>query len=434
MKHQKFSYNTLEDVRKRAREVDAWIPLSDDLSVLTQKYEVAGRSLHSRIAFQPMEGSDSLPDGSPGEMTIRRYQRFAHGGPALIWFEAVAIVPEARASARQLHLTKDNLDAFKQIIETIKRDCYAANGFEPVVIMQAAHSGRYSRPEGQPAPIIACNNPIYEKDAPIDTSRIITDQQIQRLEGIYGQSAKLAQQAGFDGVDIKACHRYLISELLGAHLREGNYGGSFQNRIRLLLNAVSSAQAETTGDFIVTSRLNVHDGLEHPYGFGAAPNAGVTPDLSEPIQLVDILHNQMGMQLINVTIGNPYVNPHYNRPYDNGNYVPDEHPLTGVSRIVSCASQIQGEFPALCVMSSGLSYLRQFSFNLGAGMLEGGHAGLAGYGREAFAYPDFPRDLHAGNGIDSRHVCITCGQCAARLRAGLNSGCVLTDRESYKPV
>ncbi len=98
------------------------------------------------------------------------------------------------------------------------------NGYEPAVIMQATHSGRYSKPEGKPAPIIAYNNPIFEKDNPIDKSRIITDEGLDRVHESLVHAAGLAKEAGFDRVDIKCCHRYLNSELLSAFTREGRYG------------------------------------------------------------------------------------------------------------------------------------------------------------------------------------------------------------------
>mgnify|MGYP000267218601 CR=1 FL=1 len=83
------------------------------------------------------------------------------------------------------------------------------NGFAPVVICQLTHSGRYAKPEGVPAPLIAYNNPLFEKEQPIDKSRIVSDDKLKRLEEAFGATALLAQEAGFDGADIKCCHRYL---------------------------------------------------------------------------------------------------------------------------------------------------------------------------------------------------------------------------------
>ena len=111
-------------------------------------------------------------------------------------------------------------------------------------------------------------------------------------------------------MDIKCCHRYLNSELLSAYTRKGDFGGSLENRTRLLRSGVAAAQAATGSDFIVTSRLNVYDGFAYPYGWGVREGEGTEVDLTEPLELVRVLHQEMGMKLLDVTIGNPYFNPH----------------------------------------------------------------------------------------------------------------------------
>ena len=201
MQHQKFCYKSLDDIRARAVEVGAWLPLSDDISVLSTPVEINGRKLPNRFALQPMEDTDGTEDGRPGELTIRRYHRFAKGGAALIWFEAVATAPEVRASAHQLRITPENVDDFKRLVEQMKEIGLKENGFEPMIIMQCTNSGRYSKPHGYPEPLIAYNNPIFEGDQPIDKSRILTDDQLRHYESLFGPACKLAQEAGFDGME-----------------------------------------------------------------------------------------------------------------------------------------------------------------------------------------------------------------------------------------
>ena len=196
---------------------------SKDLSVLKEPLKIGNKVIPNRLACQAMEGCDGTRTGEPDELTIRRYDRFATGGAGLIWFEATAVLPEARANPRQLYIHKGNVDAFRREVERIKETALKANGIEPVVIMQATHSGRYSKPEGIPAPLIAYNNPIFEKESPIDKSRIVSDEYIDRVGDALVEGAKLAEKAGFDGVDIKCCHRYLNCELLSAFEREGQY-------------------------------------------------------------------------------------------------------------------------------------------------------------------------------------------------------------------
>ena len=433
MEHKRFHYKSLDELKQELDLVGVRLPLSEDLSALQREVKIGSKTAANSIAIQPMEGCDGTADGRPAELTLRRYDRFARSGAGLIWAEAVAITPEGRANPRQLWLTRDNLDEYKKFVAGIKETCMRENGFEPVVIMQATHSGRYSKPEGVPAPLIAYNNPIFEGDKPIAAERILSDDYLYGLIDKFGASASLAEQAGFDGVDIKCCHRYLNSELLSAYTRKGDFGGSLENRTRLLRSGVAAAQAATGSDFIVTSRLNVYDGFAYPYGWGVREGEGTEVDLTEPLELVRVLHQEMGMKLLDVTIGNPYFNPHVNRPYDGGPYVPSEHPLEGVARMAHCVAEIQRANPALKVISSGLSYLRQFSANLAAGELENGVCSIAGFGREAFAYPDFPQDIFQKGAMEPNKCCIACGKCTELMRAGSTAGCVIRD-EVYLPI
>lgn len=433
MEHKRFHYKSLDELKQELDLVGVRLPLSEDLSALQREVKIGSKTAANSIAIQPMEGCDGTADGRPAELTLRRYDRFARSGAGLIWAEAVAITPEGRANPRQLWLTRDNLDEYKKFVAGIKENCMRENGFEPVVIMQATHSGRYSKPEGVPAPLIAYNNPIFEGDKPIAAERILSDDYLYGLIDKFGASASLAEQAGFDGVDIKCCHRYLNSELLSAYTRKGDFGGSLENRTRLLRSGVAAAQAATGSDFIVTSRLNVYDGFAYPYGWGVRGGEGTEVDLTEPLELVRVLHQEMGMKLLDVTIGNPYFNPHVNRPYDGGPYVPSEHPLEGVARMAHCVAEIQRANPELKVISSGLSYLRQFSANLAAGELENGVCSIAGFGREAFAYPDFPQDIFKKGAMEPNKCCIACGKCTELMRAGSTAGCVIRD-EVYLPI
>ena len=428
-----FRYTSLDEVKDKAAALGVGLPLSGEPAVLGRSLDIAGHRLANRLVIQPMEGCDGTPDGSPGELTRRRYRRFAESGAGLIWAEAVAVVPEGRANPRQLMLTRANLDAFKRLTEDIREWAVRATGRVPVLVMQATHSGRYSKPEGKPAPRIACPNPLFEKDAPLSASCVLSDDELRILPERYAASARLAAEAGFDGVDIKACHRYLLSELLAAHTRKGPYGGSYENRTRLLLEAVRAAKAAVPGRTFITSRLNVYDGFPYPYGWGVPPEGGIEPDLNEPIRLAAQLVREEGMSLLDITIGNPYVNPHVNRPYDGGPYPPPEHPFVGVARLCRCVSAVQRAVPEAAVVASGLSYMRQFSGNLAAGMIASGGAALAGFGREAFAYPAFAGDLLARGRLDPKKVCVACGKCSALMRCGSVAGCVVRDAETYGP-
>lgn len=257
-------YTTAEEFHSQNAALGTGLPYSENTDILKQPLTVGGKTIQNRLACQAMEGCDGTITGEPDVLTKRRYDRFAKGGAGLIWFEATAVMEEGRANPRQLYINEKNADAFKRIVEDIKETGLKENGYAPIVIIQATHSGRYSKPEAGPAPLIAYNNPIFEKDRPIPKERIVTDDYIDRVRDALISGAQLAEKAGFDGVDIKACHRYLNSELLSAYERPGKYGGSLENRTRLLRESIQGAISICGSDFIVSSRLNVYDGFPYP--------------------------------------------------------------------------------------------------------------------------------------------------------------------------
>ena len=419
---------------KLCEESGTSFPYSEDISCLAKDITIAGKKINNRIVYQAMEGCDGTFDGAPDELTYRRYLRFARGGAGIIWFEATAVLNEGRANPRQMYLTEKTEDEFKKIVNDIKETCIKENGFEPIVIVQLTHSGRYSKPEGTPAPLIAYNNPIFEKDNPIDKSRIVTDSYLDALCEKLIEGAVWSKKLGFDGADIKSCHRYLLSEILSAYNREGKYGGSFENRTRLLTTAVKESKILTGKDFIITSRLNVYDGFEYPYGFAVKEGQGITPDFTESKMLVKQLVAN-GIDMIDMTMGNPYFNPHVNRPYSQGGYEPPEHPMQGVQRMLNGISEIAAEIKGTPVISSGISFLGAASANVCAGYVNEGKFDFAGYGRETLAYPSCANAITSGENLDPKKLCICCSKCTEIMRKpGGTPGCVIRDGEVYMPI
>ncbi len=342
------------DFKERNKNIG--LAYTDDLSVLSERVLIGDHIVPNRLVCQAMEGCDGNADGTPAELTERKYLRLARGGAGLIWYEATALIPASRANPRQLMINRDNLDAFKRLNDKMREEAVKTNGYAPLIIMQATHSGRYSKPEGKPAPIIAYNNPIFEGDTPIDKSRIITDDELDKLKEELINSAALAAEAGFDGVDIKSCHRYLLSELLSAYTREGKYGGSYENRTRMLRESIAGAIQIAPKNFIISSRLNVYDGFPHPYGFGVKEGGDISPDFTEPRRLIGELAD-LGVKLLNLSMGNPYFNPHVNRPYAKGGYEAPEDPMVGVHRMLEGISALGRDEKRVKLICSGVSYL-----------------------------------------------------------------------------
>ena len=431
--HKRFHLDDLEALRAELAALGISLPISEDVAVLGKPLPIGRLAAPNRLLVQPMEGFDSMPDGSPGPLSFRRYRRFAEGGAGTIWFEATAVLHEARSNPRQLVLHAGSVNEFRRLLEATRQAAREACGHEIVALIQLTHSGRYSKPEGLPRPMIAHRSPVLDPKHHLPPDYpLVSDDYLDRLQDIYVEAARLAREAGFDGVDIKACHRYLVSELLASHTREGKYGGTLENRSRFLRETVARIR-DRLPDLLVTTRINVFDAIPYPYGFGVSRDEPMRPDLAEPLEVVGGLRD-LGLALVNVTVGNPYYNPHFGRPYDRpiaGGGVPDEHPLEGVARLVDLTRAMQRGLPGLPVVATGYSWLRHLMPYVAAGMVERGWAALVGLGRMAFAYPDAPRDIFLHRRMDPAKTCITCSGCSQIMRDGAMTGCVVRDRDIY---
>lgn len=435
----RFNLKSLDDLKVALAESDLELPISDNLSVLGETVDLAGYTLPNRFVVQPMEGVDGDPaTGVATELTYRRYKRFAAGGSGLIWAESVAVSSDGVSGARQMRVSKDNLDSYKRIAELIKETAAKERGHEVTTVIQLTHSGRYSRPGGVAAPLKAQNNPFLDPVLGMEDLDPVSDDYLLRLQDDFVQAALWMAEAGFDGIDMKAVHGYLVAELLGAHLREGRFGGSYANRTRFFRECVQRMVDELPGDKFVTSRCTVLEPSPYPYGWGVAPEVSDrwTMDLTEPKQLMKEC-TDMGMPLFNVSLGYPRFQPYMNRPHDNslvGLAPPPEYPLDGVVRFQRVVREMQSSVPDLPVATAGLAWLRHLMPQVAAGLVEKGWCTLVGQGRGAFAYPDSVRDILEKGLMNPRKCCITCSLCSQIMKDGLGSGgCVIRDKDIYGP-
>lgn len=308
-------------------------------NIISTPIEIYGRKVNNRVLFQPMEGCDGTDDGGIDTLTKRRYLRFVEGAPGVIWFEATAVCNEGRANPRQLYINDATVEGFKYIVRELKEKSKALHGFEPVIIVQLTHSGRYSKPNGTPEPIVAYRNALWEKDKESQPFVIADDEYLGTIPAMYSKAAKLALEAGFDGMDVKCCHGYLFNELLSAYKREGAYGGSFENRTRLYFDCIDAVKEAVGDKAFVTTRLNACDCFPYGYGFGVVPSDEI--DLTETKDIIRRLQSK-GIELVNITIGNPYLIPHINRPYVAN--APEDGNI-GMKRVYDVTKEITSSFP-----------------------------------------------------------------------------------------
>ncbi len=460
-----FKYKTPERLAEDAKARGLDIRLSADLSPLTAPWHLGGRTVGNRLAIQPMEGCDGTPDGAPGELTLRRYDRFGAGGAKLIWGEAAAVVPEGRANPRQLVIDEQHaagLEALLHRCRAAHRRAWA-NDSDLLVGLQLTHSGRYAHPR----PIVAQHDPLLDTRTVIDKATgarvtadypLISDAELDRLQDRYLAAADVAYRVGFDFVDLKQCHRYLLNELLAAKLRPGKYGGPLENRTRFVRELVGRIRAAHPHALIAT-RLNIFDGVPYHRGdegrgvpcahslpvrsaWGTREDEPCEPDLAEPLLLIGQLQ-ALGVSLVNLSMGNPYASPHLVRPFEYApvdGYTSPEHPLIGVDRHFRLTAAVQAAHPELAVVGSGYSWLQAFAFQAGAANVRDRRATFMGVGRASLAQPEFARHVVLGEPLDPKRTCRTFSYCTALMRAKdhplgqFPTGCPPFDKDVYGPI
>ena len=460
-----FKYKTPADVTADAAALGHELACQEDLAPLFTPIAVGSRRVGNRLCVQPMEGCDGTLEGLPDELTYRRYRRFGAGGAKLLWGEATAIADDGRMNPRQLWLHDGSASAIEQMLA----DCRAAHreaGFQDsdlLLGLQLTHSGRYSCR----GPLLAVRCPLLDPltrdkstGLPIGPEYpVLSDADLGRIEDQYVAAAHRAYQIGVDFVDVKQCHRYLLSELLGARDRAGSYGGSLENRTRLVRNVIQRIRAELP-DLIIATRMNCYDGVPFrgvgeefigspiPHAtplrttFGVDPQDHTRVDLAEPLQVVRWLRD-WGVRLINVSLGNPYANPHFVRPAEfppiDGYHAP-EHPLLGVLRHFEVTEAIQRAVPDVPVVGSGYTWLQDFFPHAGAANVQQGRCAFVGLGRGTLSQPDFARQLAENGRLERKTVCRTFSYCTNLMRTKDHplgqyaTGCPPFDKEVYGPL
>ena len=399
----------------------------------------------NRFAILPMEGWDGTTDGLPTPDLERRWLRFGTSGAGLLWGEATAIVPEGRANPNQLMINPETAERLGDLrTRTVAAHAREFDGARLIVGMQLTHSGRWSRPLGEPLPRIAYRQTQLDERVPVSDASVLSDDELDELVAAYVRAGLLAADAGFDFVDIKHCHGYLLHELLSARTRPGRYGGSFHGRTSVLRSVVEQLRAQRP-NLAIGVRLSAvdpgpyregPDGVGYPAplddpAFPFGPDEHGNP-LGEAHRFLDLCA-ELGVALACVTIGCPYYNPHVTRPAYHpalDGYLPIE-PLAEVAYHLDTTAKLAQTHPELILVGSGYSYLQELLPNAAQYQVRTGSVGMVGLGRMALSYPKLPADVLAGREADPRLICRTFSDCTTGPRIGLASGCYPLD-EHYK--
>ncbi|MEZ6127453.1 MAG: NADH:flavin oxidoreductase [Planctomycetaceae bacterium] len=450
------SYRTIDAFRSRLNELQLDLPVDDEIATgstapLQQSLVSRAGLIGNRFCILPMEGWDGTTDGRPTELTRRRWRNFGLSGAKLIWGgEAVAVRHDGRANPNQLLINDANLsdlEALRELLVKTHAEQFSQTD-DLCVGLQLTHSGRYARPNAKatPEPRTGYRHPLLDKRLGItDDSVLLSDEDLKKLIDDFVAACVLAQKAGYAWVDVKHCHGYLGHELLSGFDRQGEFGGSFENRTRFLRDIVSGIRAEAAG-LEIGVRVSIFDFVpfepgdnegrtgvpscdgDYACAFGG-DGSGLGIDLSEPAKFAALL-SDLDIDLLCTTCGSPYYNPHIQRPAifpPSDGYQPPEDPLTGVHRQIQATANLKQLQPDMIVVGSGYSYLQEWLPNVGQAVVQRNMADSVGLGRMVLSYPELPADVLSGHEMARKKICRTFSDCTTAPRNGIVSGCYPLD-------
>ncbi len=438
--------------------------LSSEPSPLAEPAEVVinGKRPANRIVIHPMEGWDGTTTGGVSDEMRRRWRRFGESGAKMICgAEAMAVRPDGRANPNQLIINAENqagLSELMGILKSAHAECHGSTD-DLLIGFQLTHSGRFCRPHDKALweSRVAFRHPLLDRKFNVTSDdQVFTDAEVGQLIADFVRAARVAWEVGADFVDLKHCHGYLLHEFLGAHTRPGKYGGSFENRTRILREIIAGIRADGNPiEFGV--RLSLFDKvpyrpdpacsqpgklgpgipedyaacLPYRYAFGVNQQDPKEIDLNETFAFV-ALCGELGIKVLNTTAGSPYYTPHLQRPAafpPSDGYQPAYDPLIDVARLIQTVRELKARAPqGLYVIGSGYTYLQEFLAPVATAVVRMGWADAIGLGRAVLSYPSMLTDAIVGRPLEKKLICRTFSECTTAPRNGLISGCYPLDK------
>ena len=264
------------------------------MSQLFTPIRLRGTTIRNRVWVAPM-CQYSAVDGVPNDWHLVHLGSFARGGAGLVLTEATAVSPEARISPADTGIwDEEQREAWSRIVDFV-------HGQGATAGMQLAHAGRKAstRPPFEGRGPVPPEDGGWQAVAPSDvafpglaTPRALSAAEVDGVVADFARAAERALAAGFDVLEIHAAHGYLLHEFLSplSNRRDDEYGGSFDNRVRLLLRVVEAVRSAVPEQTPLLVRISATDWVD----------GGWTPD--DSVALARLL-GDAGVDLVDISSG-----------------------------------------------------------------------------------------------------------------------------------
>jgi 2,4-dienoyl-CoA reductase-like NADH-dependent reductase (Old Yellow Enzyme family) len=382
--------------------------------ILLSPIKIGNHTCQNRFFSQPMECTDADYDGNPTDLTYRRYENLFKGEAGLVCLEAITITDKNRSRINQLFIMEKNQKPLEQFVRRLKEI-----NPKTLFIFQLTHSGELSNPE--------FSRRVSVKPLPGFDAEILTEEELQKIVDDFVLAARIAYDAGADGIDMKFCHGYLGSQILRPYnTRKWKYGGPWENRRQFAFDLYERIQKVVNDrNFLIGSKISVWEGF--PGGFGTAGPDTPVIDLSEPVDLVKGLEER-GAQFFVQSAGSPSITISLTQAEKSAPWFAYLHQyFAKVFR--------ENLKPETVVIGSNYSVFRDGKNGLfavseedssllhyGAANIQKGYVDMIGLGRQSFADPLLPLKLREGR-EDEINYCTTCDNCLELLIQQMPIGC-----------
>ena len=391
---------------------------------LAQPIQIGTKTAFNRFVINAMECCDSDEQGNPTAPTYERYTNLFEGAAGIVVLEAITVGYENRSRQFQLSIMPHNAKPLEQFVSKMRE----VNS-KPLFIFQLTHSGELSH---QAFSRRVCIKPLAGFGGDV-----LSEDDVDKIIDKFVLSAKIAHDAGADGVDLKLCHGYLGSQILRPYNdRNWKYGGPWEKRRQFAFDLIERVTAAVNDkNFLIGSKVSFWEGF--PGGQGSAGPDTAIIDLTEPLDLIKGLEER-GASFIIQSAGSPSITLALSQP---DKAIPDQvylhHTFQKAGKDVLKKAVLIGS--AYSVFNKGNNKLqaRNKEENTtafwGNKNIRDGVTDMIALGRQSLADPLLPIKYLEGR-EDEIKWCTACDNCIEFLIRQKNVGCAVYNKPYTKSL
>jgi len=364
------------------------------MNLLFSPLKIGNIELKNRIVMAPMSLNYSREDGTPSSRQVAYYKARVKGGVGLIISESCYVAAESRGGKRRLGLSSD------EMVSGHKRLTSAVHEHGGRIFCQLHHGGAAVSPAASGAlPVSASATPLTVMGEPFIgiVPRRLDLEEIRGVTKAFALAAVRAGEAGYDGIQLHAAHGYLIHQFFSPlyNFRQDAYGGSRENRARLLFEVIAEIRRAAGEHFPISVRLT---GKEFtPGGYGIEDTCWIAEKLESDIQEISLSggnFQEREWMVAPMRVEEGYLANQAQAWKD----VVTKIPVSMVGRLTD---------PRIC-----------------EGLIRDGKTDLVYLGRALLADPEWPKKAQQGY-LEAIRPCISCSRCIDRLMQGLEVQCAV---------